>query len=297
MSPEQTSDTPPAEPLPPLRKIIARYGLGARRSLGQHFLLDLNLTRRIAREAGPFTGRTVVEIGPGPGGLTRSLLETDAKRIIAIERDSRCVEALGVLTEAYPGRLHIIEADALTTLPASVAGADVPCIIVANLPYNIGTRLLIDWLRDLSGIQSMTLMFQKEVADRILAPPGGRGFGRLSVITQWLCDVRRLFDIPAQAFVPPPKVQSMVIQLTPRQEPLAPAEFKDVEAITAAAFGQRRKMLRSALRSLDVDAPSLLEAAGIRPDLRAETLSVEEFCALARALKLARAADPQPASR
>ncbi|MBT5050566.1 MAG: 16S rRNA (adenine(1518)-N(6)/adenine(1519)-N(6))-dimethyltransferase RsmA [Rhodospirillaceae bacterium] len=290
MSPDPASDAPTAVTLPPLREIIAQYGLGARRSLGQHFLFDLNLTRRIAREAGPLTGRTVVEIGPGPGGLTRSLLESDAKRIVAIERDARCIEALGILTAAYPERLEIVEADALTVNPAAAAGTDEPCIIVANLPYNIGTRLLIDWLRDLAGIQSMTLMFQKEVADRILAPPGASGFGRLSVITQWLCDVRRLFDIPAQAFVPPPKVQSTVIQLTPRQEPLAPAEFKDVEAITAAAFGQRRKMLRSALRSLDVDALPLLEAAGIRPDLRAETLSVEEFCALARALKAARAA-------
>ncbi|MBT5459546.1 MAG: 16S rRNA (adenine(1518)-N(6)/adenine(1519)-N(6))-dimethyltransferase RsmA, partial [Rhodospirillaceae bacterium] len=248
MSPDPASDAPTAVTLPPLREIIAQYGLGARRSLGQHFLFDLNLTRRIAREAGPLTGRTVVEIGPGPGGLTRSLLESDAKRIVAIERDARCIEALGILTAAYPERLEIVEADALTVNPAAAAGTDEPCIIVANLPYNIGTRLLIDWLRDLAGIQSMTLMFQKEVADRILAPPGASGFGRLSVITQWLCDVRRLFDIPAQAFVPPPKVQSTVIQLTPRQEPLAPAEFKDVEAITAAAFGQRRKMLRSALR-------------------------------------------------
>jgi 16S rRNA (adenine1518-N6/adenine1519-N6)-dimethyltransferase len=289
VSPDPTPDASPAKNLPPLREVIAQYGLGARRSLGQHFLFDLNLTRRIAREAAPLTGKTVVEIGPGPGGLTRSLLETDARRVIAIERDARCIEALGMLTAAYPGRLEIIEADALTVRPGTVSETDEPCVIVANLPYNIGTRLLIDWLRDLSGIQSMTLMFQKEVADRILAPPGSSGFGRLSVISQWLCHVRRLFDIPAQAFVPPPKVASTVIQLTPRPDPLAPAVFTDLEAITAAAFGQRRKMLRSALKSLDVNALALLEAANIRPDLRAETLSVEEFCALARALSSARA--------
>lgn len=293
MSPDQASPSAKAENLPPLREIIAQYGLGARRSLGQHFLFDLNLTRRIAREAGPLAGKTVVEIGPGPGGLTRSLLETDASRVIAIERDSRCIEALGLLTSAYPGRLQIIEGDALTTPPASVVGSDAPCVVVANLPYNIGTRLLIDWLRDLSGIQSMTLMFQKEVADRILAPAGGSAFGRLSVITQWLCLGRKLFDVPAQAFVPPPKVASTVLQLVPRPAPLAPAEFSDVETITAAAFGQRRKMLRSALRSLDVNAQSLLEEAGIRPDLRAETLSVAEFCALARALRSARSRKPQ----
>ena len=288
MSPETVSSGASADTLPPLREIIKKYGLGARRSLGQHFLFDLNLTRRIAREAGPLTGKTIVEIGPGPGGLTRSLLESDAKKVVAIERDSRCIDALGELTAAYPNRLEIVEADALTTPPASVVGSGEPCIVVANLPYNIGTRLLIDWLRDLDRIDSLTLMFQKEVADRILAPPGGSAFGRLSVVTQWLCTARRLFDVPAQAFVPPPKVASTVLQLVPRTEPLAPAVFTDLETITAAAFGQRRKMLRSALKSLKLDTLSLLDAAEIRPDLRAETLSVEQFCALARALKSAR---------
>ena len=274
--------------LPSLRDVADRHGLRARRSLGQNFLFDENLLDRIARSAGDLSGATVLEIGPGPGGLTRALLRAGAENVIALEKDRRGMDALRSLVTVADGRLTVIEGDAMKQDLATIAPGRL--IVVGNLPFNIATELLMRLAEGSDQIDRMVLMFQKEVADRILAPPGASGFGRLSVITQWLCDVRRLFDIPAQAFVPPPKVQSTVIQLTPRQEPLAPAEFKDVEAITAAAFGQRRKMLRSALRSLDVDALPLLEAAGIRPDLRAETLSVEEFCALARALKAARAA-------
>ena len=279
-------DTPrpaPETTLPPLREVIARHGLSARRSLGQHFLLDLNLTRRIARSAGPLGGCTVVEIGPGPGGLTRALLETAARKVVVIERDPRCRLALEQLGTTYSGRLVIVEADALRCDPVAVAGANGPCAIVANLPYNIGTRLLLGWLRNLSGITSMTLMFQKEVAERIVAAPGTASYGRLSVITQWLCEARALFDISPRAFVPPPKVISTVVKLASRPEPLAPASFADLEAVTAAAFGQRRKMLRSALRSLGGDPAAMLETANIRSDRRAETLSIEEFCTLARA--------------
>jgi 16S rRNA (adenine1518-N6/adenine1519-N6)-dimethyltransferase len=279
-------DTPrpaPETTLPPLREVIARHGLSARRSLGQHFLLDMNLTRRIARSAGPLGGCTVVEIGPGPGGLTRALLETAARKVVVIERDPRCRLALEQLGTTCSGRLVIVEADALKCDPVAVAGAGGPCVIVANLPYNIGTRLLLGWLRNLSGIASMTLMFQKEVAERIVAAPGTASYGRLSVITQWLCEARALFDISPRAFVPPPKVTSTVVKLAARSEPLAPASFADLEAVTAAAFGQRRKMLRSALRSLGGDPAPMLETANIRSDRRAETLSIQEFCALARA--------------
>jgi 16S rRNA (adenine1518-N6/adenine1519-N6)-dimethyltransferase len=283
VSPDAPADGGPAARLPPLRDIIARHELSARRSLGQNFLLDLNITRRIARGAGPLTGTIAVEIGPGPGGLTRALLETDARAVIAIERDPRCVAALQSLRDAYPGRLIVIEADALDCDPVTAGGLTGPRAIVANLPYNIGTRLLLNWLHRLEGIASMTLMFQKEVADRLTAAPGSPAYGRLSVITQWLCEARPLFDIPPRAFVPAPRVTSTVVRLAPREKPLAPASMADLEAITAAAFGQRRKMLRSALRSLKTDPIPLLETAGVRPDVRAETLSIAEFCALARA--------------
>jgi len=283
VSPDAPADGVPTAGLPPLRDVIARHDLSARRSLGQNFLLDLNITRRIARAAGPLTGAIAVEIGPGPGGLTRALLETDVRAVIAIERDRRCVEALRPLSDAYPGRLLVIEADALECDPAAVGALDGPRAIVANLPYNIATRLLINWLHRLDGIASMTLMFQKEVADRLTAAPGSSSYGRLSVIAQWLCDARAMFDIPPRAFVPVPKVTSTVVRFTPREKPLAPAMMADLEAVTAAAFGQRRKMLRSALRTLKADPLRLLEAAGVRPDVRAETLSIAEFCALARA--------------
>jgi len=283
VSPDQISDTPKISSLPPLRDVIARHGLAARRSLGQHFLLDLNLTQRIARAAGPLTNMTVVEIGPGPGGLTRSLLDSGAQRVVAVERDARCILALQDLKMAYPGTLEVIEADALDFRPGSVIGQGDKCIIVANLPYNIATPLLIRWLRDLSKIKSLTLMFQKEVAERICGSPGTSSYGRLSVISQWLCDTKRLFDIPPQAFVPPPKVTSTLIQLVPKAAPVMPLAFSTLETLTRAAFGQRRKMLRSSLKSLTAEPEKLLAIAGIQSDRRAETLSIAEFCTLAQA--------------
>ncbi|HLI12454.1 MAG TPA: 16S rRNA (adenine(1518)-N(6)/adenine(1519)-N(6))-dimethyltransferase RsmA [Alphaproteobacteria bacterium] len=273
----------PSHLLPPLRDIIARHGLVARRSLGQHFLLDLNLTRRIARAAGDLTSGTTIEVGPGPGGLTRALLELGAAHVIAIERDARCIAALGELAAAYPGRIEAVEGDALA-LPAAALGQP-PRRIVANLPYNISTALLLRWLGEIGGFESLTLMFQREVAERLLAAPGGKDYGRLSVMTQWLCQVERLFDIGKEAFVPPPKIISTVIRIVPRREPLAEAARDDLERITAAAFGQRRKMLRASLRQLGVDSEALLATAGVAPTARAEALRVEEFCALARAYR------------
>jgi 16S rRNA (adenine1518-N6/adenine1519-N6)-dimethyltransferase len=266
--------------LPPLREIIARYGLDARRSLGQHFLLDLNLTRRIARAAGDLSQGTVIEIGPGPGGLTRALLENGARHLIAIERDARCVAALGELAAAYPGRLEIIEGDALEIDAATLGEA--PRRIVANLPYNISTPLLIGWLGRISAFESLTLMFQREVAARLAAPPGGKDYGRLSVLAQWYCEVTLLFNIDKQAFVPPPKITSALVRLQPRTVPLGEAPRAALEAVTAAAFGQRRKMLRASLKQLGIDPVALLAEAGIEPTRRAEELSVEQFCALAR---------------
>jgi 16S rRNA (adenine1518-N6/adenine1519-N6)-dimethyltransferase len=275
----------PARDLPPLRSVIARHGLAARKGLGQNFLLDLNLTRRIVRAAGDLSGSVVVEIGPGPGGLTRALLETPARRVIAIERDRRCIAALAELEAAYPGRLHIIEGDALALDAAAEARARAPDAairIVANLPYNIATALLLRWLGETQAFAGLTLMFQKEVAERLVAGPGSRAYGRLSVITQWLCQTERLFDIAPRAFVPPPKVTSSLVAFTPRAETLAPAPRAALEAVTAAAFGQRRKMLRAALRTLVDDPEALLNAAGIAPTARAETLDIADFCTLAR---------------
>ena len=294
VSPEQNSDTPTISGLPPLREIIARHGLAARRSLGQHFLLDLNLTHRIARAAGPLTNKFVIEIGPGPGGLTRSLLDAGAKKIVAVERDPRCILALQDLKMAFPETLDVIQADALDFRPGSIMGPDDKCIIVANLPYNIATPLLINWLRDLANIDSMTLMFQKEVADRIAASPGTSSYGRLSVVSQWLCDTKCLFDIPPQAFVPPPKVTSTLIQLIPKPAPVMPVAFSTLEALTRAAFGQRRKMLRSSLKNLTAAPEKLLATAGIQSDRRAETLTVAEFCALAQAHEKLTGGIPRP---
>jgi 16S rRNA (adenine1518-N6/adenine1519-N6)-dimethyltransferase len=282
VSPEQFSDITKTSTLPPLRDVIAQYGLAARRSLGQHFLLDLNLTQRIARAAGPLTNKTVIEIGPGPGGLTRALLDAGADRIVAVERDPRCILALQDLKTAFPETLEIIEADALNFQPGSVIEPDDKCVIVANLPYNIATKLLINWLRDLAKIDSMTLMFQKEVAARIAASPGSSSYGRLSVVSQWLCDADYLFEIPARAFVPPPKVTSTLIRLVPKFAPIMPVAFSSLEALTRAAFGQRRKMLRSSLKSLTAETELLLAKAGIQSDRRAETLTVAEFCSLAQ---------------
>ncbi|MDR3514582.1 MAG: 16S rRNA (adenine(1518)-N(6)/adenine(1519)-N(6))-dimethyltransferase RsmA [Azospirillaceae bacterium] len=271
----------PASPLaalPPLREVIARHDLAARKGLGQHFLLDLNLTQRIARVAGDFTGVTVIEVGPGPGGLTRALLGTGARAVVAIERDRRCIAALTDLVDASAGRLRVIEADALTIDPVQLVPA--PRAIVSNLPYNVGTPLLIGWLKQMPAFVSLTLMFQKEVADRIVAAPGSKSYGRLAVITQWQAVARPLFNLPARAFTPPPRVDSTVVHLVPVARP-EPALFAAMEAVTAAAFGQRRKMLRASLRSLG-DAEGLIAAAGLVPTMRAEEVPVAGFAALAR---------------
>jgi 16S rRNA (adenine1518-N6/adenine1519-N6)-dimethyltransferase len=280
MSSEATAGAPPA--LPPLRDVIARHGLAAKRSLGQHFLLDLNLTGRIARAAGDLGTGTTIEVGPGPGGLTRSLLAHGARKVIAIELDPRCVAALQELAAAYPGRLEIIAGDAMTIDPAKLG--DGPRRIVANLPYNVSTALLARWLPSLSRLERLVLMFQKEVAERLAASPGSRDYGRLSVALQWRADVKRLFDLPPRAFTPPPKVTSSVVEIRPLAKPRFPADAQLLERLTAAAFNQRRKMLRQSLRSAVPDAAALLAAAGIDGTARAEDLSVEQFCALARAL-------------
>ena len=271
--------------LPPLRDVIRSAGLDARKSLGQNFLFDLNLTGRIARAALPLHG-TVIEIGPGPGGLTRALLLAGAEKVIAIEKDSRAIAALAPLVDAAEGRLEIIEADAMTIDPAAL-GADGPRQIVANLPYNIATGLLIGWLDKLEHLDGMTLMFQREVGQRITAEQGESAYGRLAVMCQWLCDVRSLFDIPPQAFVPPPKVVSSVVQLIPRETPLAKADKTCLEDVTRALFGQRRKMLRSSIKTLKVKG--LLDGLELTGDERPEAMMVEDFCAIAEALRLSRA--------
>jgi 16S rRNA (adenine1518-N6/adenine1519-N6)-dimethyltransferase len=258
--------------------VIARHGLDARRSLGQHFLLDENLTGRIVRSAGALEGRHVVEVGPGPGGLTRSLLATSCAGVTAIELDPRAVAAIKELA-SEDARLRLITGDAATMNLASLVPA--PRQVVANLPYNVGTKLLVGWLRQAAAWERLTLMFQLEVAERICAPPGGGGtYGRLSVLAQWTCAAAIALRIPPQAFVPPPAVFSAVVVLTPYPTQPSPALFARMEQVTAAAFGQRRKMLRSALRPLGGEA--LLARAGIAADRRAETLSVAEFDTLAR---------------
>ncbi len=272
--------------LEPLRAVIARHGLQARKSLGQHFLLDLNLTRRVVRAAGPLQDHCVIEIGPGPGGLSRALVEADPAALILVERDQRCVEALEALRALLPKRCRIVAGDALK-LPIGEF-EEPPRRVVANLPYNIASALLINWLgeiaEDPSTVDSLTLMFQKEVAARLTAQPGNKTYGRLAVITQWLCQTSRLFDVPARAFTPSPKVTSSVIHLQPRSQPLAPAQFKTLERVTAAAFGQRRKMLRRSLTSLGQPSDQLLRMAEVDPNLRAEALDIAQFCALAQAL-------------
>jgi 16S rRNA (adenine1518-N6/adenine1519-N6)-dimethyltransferase len=273
---------PGAASLPPLRDVIARHGLAARRALGQHFLLDLNLTRRIARAAGELGAHTVIEIGPGPGGLTRGLLAAGARRVIAIERDERCMPALAEIAAAWPGRLEVILGDALEVDAASLGPP--PRKIVANLPYNIATALLLRWLPAVGAFESLTLMFQKEVADRLTARPRGKDYGRLTVLVRWLAEVERLFDISPRAFTPPPKVTSTVLRVTPRPAPLHACDRAALERITAAAFGQRRKMLRQSLRTLGVDPLPLLARAGIAETARAEELDVAAFCELARLL-------------
>ena len=273
----------PIDDLPPLRDVIARHELRAVKGLGQNFLLDLNLTARIARAAGDVSAATVIEVGPGPGGLTRALLAAGALRVVAIERDRRCIAALEEIAERYPGRLEIIAADALGVDMAALAGPRTR--IVANLPYNIATPLLIGWLKAEPWppyYQSLTLMFQREVAERIVAPPGGKSYGRLGVFAQWRSEARILFDVDPRAFTPSPKVTSSVVELVPRAEPLA-CDPAVLEKVTAAAFGQRRKMLRQSLRTLGVDAMALLAEVGIEPTRRAEEIDVAGFVALARA--------------
>ncbi|AZO08967.1 MULTISPECIES: 16S rRNA (adenine(1518)-N(6)/adenine(1519)-N(6))-dimethyltransferase RsmA [unclassified Mesorhizobium] len=272
--------------LPPLREVIERHGLQAKKALGQNFLLDLNLTGKIARAAGDLSATTVIEVGPGPGGLTRALLFNGAKRVIAIERDERCLEALAEVSHHYPGRLEIIAGDALKadfiTLAGKANGG--PVKIVANLPYNIGTELLVRWLTVAEWppfYQSMTLMFQREVAERITACPGSDAYGRLGVLAGWRTEAKIAFDVPPQAFTPPPKVTSSVVHLMPRAIPL-PADGRRLERVTEAAFGQRRKMLRQSVKSLG--GVALLTRAGIDPTRRAETLSVEEFVRLTNAV-------------
>jgi 16S rRNA (adenine1518-N6/adenine1519-N6)-dimethyltransferase len=271
---------------PPLRSVIERFGLRADKRLGQHFLLDPNLLRRIVAAAGDLRGRTVLEVGPGPGGLTRALLASPAARIIAIERDPRCVLALQELAGAAGGRLQLIEADALALDLADLTSGQLT--VVANLPYNIGTPLLVRWLDRIERLERLTLMFQREVAARIVALPGSRTYGRLSVLVQWLCEVSSLMHLPARAFVPPPKVASSLIQLTPRLQPLAPADKACLERVLAAAFQQRRKMLRVSLRSLGERPDALLEAAEVPATARAEEIDVAGFCRLARCYQASR---------
>jgi 16S rRNA (adenine1518-N6/adenine1519-N6)-dimethyltransferase len=270
--------------LPPLREVIRRHDLRAKKSLGQNFLLDLNLTARIARAAGPLEGVDIVEIGPGPGGLTRALLAQGARRVIAVERDERAIGALEEIAARYPGRLDIVAGDALRFDPRPYVGGT-PARIVANLPYNIATALLVAWLTLDSWppwYDRLVLMFQREVAERIVALPGSKTYGRLSVLAGWRSEARILFDVAPTAFVPPPNVTSSLVSLVPRAEPLA-CERRALERVTEAAFGQRRKMLRQSLKSLGTDPLALLAAAGIAPTARAEEISVAGFVALASA--------------
>lgn len=267
--------------LPTLRDVVARYSLVPQRALGQHFLFDSGITDHIVQTAGDVKNCMVYEVGPGPGGLTRSLLAAGARKILAIESDERCLAALEDLSKAYPGRLRVINADALLVNEAQYCLAGTK--IVANLPYNISTPLLLKWLKDVNRFASMTLMFQKEVALRLVAEPSTEDYGRLSVMTQWVCDAKRAFDVQAGSFVPAPKVMSSVVHLVPRAEPLAVARREHLEKVVASAFGQRRKMLRTSLKTLAVNADQMLETAGVNPQSRGEELTVVQFCSLARA--------------
>jgi 16S rRNA (adenine1518-N6/adenine1519-N6)-dimethyltransferase len=274
------------DPLPPLREVIAAHDLRARKSLGQNFLLDLNLTRRIARAAGANDGGVFYEVGPGPGGLTRALLAEGASRVIAVERDARCLPALEEIARAWPGRLDVVSADALEVDETQLLGGET-VRIAANLPYNIGTALLVKWLTVQQWPpfwSSLTLMFQREVAQRIVARPDTEHYGRLSVLAQWRTAAKILFDVSRSAFVPPPSVTSSIVRLEPLAEPVAPCRLADLERVTQAAFGQRRKMLRQSLKNLCPDAEASIRAAGIDATMRAENLSVADFASLARAV-------------
>jgi 16S rRNA (adenine1518-N6/adenine1519-N6)-dimethyltransferase len=277
--------------LPPLREVIARHDLRAKKQLGQNFLLDLNLTSKIARQAGDLSECDVLEIGPGPGGLTRGLLAEGARRVLAIEKDARVLPALAEIAAAYPGKLEVINGDALEIDP--LAHLTPPIRIAANLPYNVGTELLVRWLTPPEWPpfwQSLTLMFQKEVAERIVARPGSKAYGRLALLAQWRADARIVMTLPPEAFVPAPKIHSAVVHLTALPEPRYPADPAVLSRLTAAAFNQRRKMLRASLRGLHPDIEPLLEQAGIKPTSRAEEIDLERFCALARLLKDAKRA-------
>jgi 16S rRNA (adenine1518-N6/adenine1519-N6)-dimethyltransferase len=271
--------------LPPLRDVIATHELSARKALGQNFLLDLNLTAKIARVAGDLTNVDVLEVGPGPGGLTRGLLAEGARRVVAVEKDPRCLPVLAEIEAAYPGKLHVLNADALDIDWAAELAA--PRKIVANLPYNVGTELLVRWLTPAAWPppwESLTLMFQREVADRIVAAPGSKAYGRLALLAQWRCEAHIAMTLPPEAFTPPPKVHSAVVHLTALPAPRFEADAAVLNRVVAAAFGQRRKMLRSALKSLTPDIEDRLIAAGIKPTERAEQVPLEGFCALARAM-------------
>ncbi|MBV9542235.1 MAG: 16S rRNA (adenine(1518)-N(6)/adenine(1519)-N(6))-dimethyltransferase RsmA [Alphaproteobacteria bacterium] len=270
-----------------MRDVIAAHGLSAKKSLGQNFLFDLNLTRRIARAAGAESGGTFYEVGPGPGGLTRALLSEGAGHVVAVERDERCLPALAEIAAAYPGKLDVVSADAMEIDEAELFGSE-RVNIAANLPYNIGTALLVKWLTAETWPPfwgSLALMFQREVAERIVAKPDTEHYGRLSVLSQWRTTAKILFDVSRSAFVPPPKITSSIVRLEPLAEPVAPANLKDLERVTQAAFGQRRKMLRQSLKSLAPDAEARVRTAGLDPTARAETLSVAAFAALARAFR------------
>jgi 16S rRNA (adenine1518-N6/adenine1519-N6)-dimethyltransferase len=269
--------------LPPLREVIARHGLSAQKRLGQNFLLDLNLTAKIARSAGDLSACDVIEVGPGPGGLTRGLLAQGARHVVAVEKDARCLPALAEIAAAHPGRLTVIEGDALEVDLAPHLTP--PVKIVANLPYNVGTELLVRWLtpKDWPPFwQSLTLMFQKEVAERIVAQPGGKAYGRLAILAQWRAEARIVMTLPAEAFTPPPKVQSAVVHLTALPAPRFPADAAVLSRVVAAGFNQRRKMLRASLRGLVPEIEEVIRAAGLQPTQRAEEVPLEAFCTLAR---------------
>ena len=281
--------------LPPLREVIAAHGLTAIKGLGQHFLLDLNLTAKIARAAGDLTACAVIEVGPGPGGLTRAILDAGAAKLVAIERDARCIAALQPLIEAGDGRLAILEADAMEVDAVALLraqGWQGPIKVVANLPYNVGTALILDWLERPADLAGITVLVQKEVAERLAAQPRSKAYGRLSVLAQWLCEVDLAFDIGPRAFTPPPQVTSTVVNLIPRAVPPHAALRADLEAVSKAAFGQRRKMLRASLKALGVDPLPLLEQAGVAPTARAEELDVAAFCRLANAYGATKANQP-----
>ena len=271
--------------LPPLRAVINQHGLAPKKSLGQNFLFDLNLTAKIARSAGDLGNCDVLEIGPGPGGLTRGLLAEGARKVVAIEKDTRCLPALDEISQAYPGRLEVLEGNALEIDPTPYLTD--PVRVVANLPYNVGTELLVRWLTPDNWPpfwDSLTLMFQKEVAQRIVATPGSKAYGRLAILSQWRCDAKMIFSIPPQAFTPPPKVTSAVVHLKRLDKPRFDADQKSLSRLVATAFNQRRKMLRSSLKSLNPEIETFLDAAGIAPTARAEEIAIEQYCRLSRLL-------------